>query len=153
MNMFEAMLYAVLHTLSAQRLWNGAVYSVAPGMVSKFWLGNTKAAPGQGSKSTKTKAQKVGLVEGWLEEGKQRLKLEASAKEMGRRYLEKRRGGSKSVVKLGQTSGTDGDSDEPEIGKLDDLADCLLQGMAWIKWEENRRAIVTDGLDALDNFA
>ncbi|KAK8168167.1 mitochondrial resolvase Ydc2 [Phyllosticta citrichinensis] len=47
---------------------------------------------------------------------------------------------------------------EGDIGKLDDLADCLLQAAAWARWEANRRAV--EGLmeedgdeDALKQFA
>jgi cruciform cutting endonuclease 1 len=35
------------------------------------------------------------------------------------------------------------------MGKLDDLADCLLQGMAWIEWEENKRKALEHGVQAL----
>lgn len=149
--MFEAMLYAVLKTLSAQGLWKGAVHPVAPAMVSKFWLGKEEAGEGKMSKSAKTKLQKVELVKKWLEEDGGRMKFEASAKETARKYLEKRKGGRKGT-KIGQPSRTDRNADEGEIGKLDDLADCLLQGMAWISWEENRRTIVSQGLSNPNNF-
>ena len=31
-----------------------------------------------------------------------------------------------------------------DLVKLDDLADCLLQGMAWIQWELNRRQLLSE---------
>lgn len=119
-------------------------------MVSKFWLGNTEEVPGEVNRNAKTKAQKVELVEKWLVNGRQRMRFEAGAEEMAQKYLEKRNRGRKSATKPRQVLKVDEAADEAEIGKLDDLADCLLQGMAWIKWEENRRAIVSDGPSALD---
>ncbi len=139
-NMFESMLYAVLKTYSARNLWSGAVYPVAPGKVSKFWLGDAEGSLDEkiiGSKSAKTKLAKIELVEKWLDQG-ERFKLEGKAGDLGRKYLEKRNRGKKKG--------------EEGIGKLDDLADCLLQGMAWIKWEENRIAIVKKGPEVLDEL-
>jgi cruciform cutting endonuclease 1 len=36
------------------------------------------------------------------------------------------------------------------IGKLDDLADSLLQGLAWINWQNNRIRLSSLGKEAFD---
>lgn len=35
------------------------------------------------------------------------------------------------------------DDDGEELQKLDDLSDCLLQGLAWIQWEVNRQSVLS----------
>jgi cruciform cutting endonuclease 1 len=61
---------------------------------------------------------------------------------MARRYREKwdRSPGGR---RKGEVDG------EEKMGKLDDLADCLMQGMAWIEWEENKRKALEHGVEAL----
>lgn len=75
-------------------------------------------------------------------DGERGFGLEGQAREMGERYLWKRRGGKRVKVKEGMV----------EIGKLDDLADCFLQGMAWIQWEKNRMLIMSRGIEALEEL-
>lgn len=154
-NMFESMLYAVLHTYSALGLWHGSVSSVAPAKVNSFWLGKDLDLGGSdeaglimimgkkkeaNKKSARSKVAKIELVERWLREGREGgVEFMGEAKKVGRRYLDKR--GRKR-----------GGGEGEDIGKLDDLADCLLQGMAWIRWEENRVAIIENGLKAVEEL-
>ena len=176
-NMFEAMLYAVLRTYVARGLWRGAVHPVGPGKVTKFWLGGDAEARADtgaaktASASARAKAAKIELVARWLDAG-ERFALQGPAAHMARLYLERwrrrkngrlervpkaglQKGKGKAVaMEKGIPPGTDpAPASEPEsIGKLDDLADCLLQGMAWIQWEQNRTAILARGLDAMDEL-
>ncbi|KAH7360114.1 mitochondrial putative cruciform cutting endonuclease 1 [Rhexocercosporidium sp. MPI-PUGE-AT-0058] len=140
-NMFESILYAVLCTLKAEGLWEGSVRSVLPGKVGPFWVGEEEEGGGGGKEvdgkgkgrkkvrkstnaKTNNKGAKIDLVRSWLENGDVVGLGNDGVKEMARRYVEKWDrvpGGRKKVVK-----GLDGEVEE-KMGKLDDLADCLLQ--------------------------
>ncbi|KAI9731758.1 MAG: hypothetical protein M1834_004547 [Cirrosporium novae-zelandiae] len=176
-NTLEAMLHAVLEALRQRGEWTGEVVSVSPGKVAGFWLtkegeekekGKEKVGEGEGKGGRKTKGlgarrkrEKVDLVGGWLEGGEVVLGPASGAKGTAVGYLEKwvKKGkgkGGRRVKKDAKTSGDGVDDEdtsaEADIGKLDDLADCLLQGMAWIRWEENRQKILANGYEGLDNL-
>ena len=154
-NMFEAMIYAVLRTLSRSGFWEGDVHPIVPSKVANFWIMGKQAAlkEGPGSKSAKTKTAKIDLVTQWLEDG-DRFQLEGAAAQLGDAYLRKKtRKGKRSSERQKTLSGSKGSPvAQDSVEKLDDLADCLLQGMAWIKWEENRRLIMAKGAEALAEF-
>lgn len=152
-NMFEAMIYAVLKTFSESGFWKGTVHPIAPSKVSNFWITNKQCdlKEGPGCKSAKTKTAKIDLVAEWLEDGG-RFELKGAAAQLGDTYLRKKtRKSSKSSVEQKKLPGSQGRAvAQDTVEKLDDLADCLLQGMAWIKWEKNRRLIMAKGAEALD---
>ena len=147
-NMFESILYAVLCTLKGEGIWNGEVHAIAPGKVGPFWVGEETAEVGRTkmrkslSAKIKNKGAKIDLVRHWLE-GTEMVALGNNDVEgVARRYKEKwdrSPGGRKKDM---------GDGEE-KMGKLDDLADCLLQGMAWIEWEENKRMASKHGVNTL----
>ena len=148
-NMFEAMLYAVLETLKRQGRWDGDVYGVSPARVAHFWVGaaemETKASREKQkrdeelaektvkiSKSKQTKALKIQLVGKWLQDSS-KFSVDGQAQESAVKYRNVQTGKEKQST----------------FGKLDDLADSVLQGMAWLKWEANRQLIFEKGVDAL----
>lgn len=163
--MFEAMLWAVAETLRREGRWEGRVWGVEPGRVGGWWVGDGKGGgkgegkregegeevgegkegrkgreKGEGARKAKQgKEDKIKLVRRWLSEGGV-VALEGAAEEMGEAYLKKGDKGKKRVA------------GEEKMGKLDDLADCMLQGMAWVRWEENRKRILEEGVDVLEGL-
>ena len=124
-------------------------------LVARWWLSYLEH---QNSAAADTKLQKVCLAE------------DSQVRGVVDAYLQKWRGGKpsrkgqSSVINEGNKkksatsrSKSEKDTDGLEVDekpvanikKLDDLADCLLQGIAWLEWGDMRRKIMREGLDAV----
>ncbi|KAK6825770.1 Ydc2-catalyt-domain-containing protein [Apiospora arundinis] len=172
-NTLEAMIHSTFRTLKEMGHWSGEVISVAPGRVGPFWVG----AAGEldaGTKEekspleleieflqrteqevnikkknklakTRNKKAKIDLVGNWLQLGGilNTASTQQELKQTMKLYLDRWRGvrKKKGSNKLEEVEG--------ESRKLDDLADCLLQGMAFIKWEENKNLLAREGPNAI----
>ncbi|OJZ87197.1 hypothetical protein ASPFODRAFT_44830 [Aspergillus luchuensis CBS 106.47] len=167
----EGMLYAVLETVNSSGLSSSGgkvqVYPVEPGRVSRFWgegeeAGDVGDGYGEVGKKKKrknvrdVKKMKIGLVRGWLSsldsdsatavgdgngDGGRRVMIgDDEVRKLADAFLEKCEG--KRRIK--KADGEDGE-DSMDIGKLDDLADCLVQGVTWLEWQRMREKIVRDG--------
>ncbi|KAH8821199.1 mitochondrial putative cruciform cutting endonuclease 1 [Xylogone sp. PMI_703] len=161
-NMFESILYAILHTLKAEGIWSGQVLPIAPGKVGPFWVGEDEKAISDGimpevvgkmrkAKTAKAinKGLKIDLVRKWLETGDMVTLGSKDVKNTADAYLEKwnRLPGQRKPKK--DVSDTAIEQPTEEMGKLDDLADSLLQAMAWLEWEKNKALVLEHGVDAL----
>lgn len=172
-NNLEAMIHATLRTMQELGHWSGEVVSMSPDRVSAFWVGaagehiedverkpletaaeynarvqRAKAAPrvvAQGG--PKRKAKMVDILGKWLGQGNIIKPSPTAADENIQRamklYADRWRGVRR---KRGAEK-----HEEAEEGatKLDDLADCLLQGMAFIKWEQNKFLLQDEGVDGI----
>ncbi|KAI1006598.1 hypothetical protein K3495_g1617 [Podosphaera aphanis] len=145
-NMFEASLHAVLHTLRREGLWTGEVLSILPQKVSLLWLGEEVEAKGRSSSvKRKNKRKKIDLVRSWLEHGTTLMTLGNKKMEnIAESYRKKwERTPGRPKKKLPEKTS------DIELVKLDDLADSLLQGLAWLNWEENKRLAAEKGIETL----
>lgn len=143
---------------------------IAPGKVGPFWLEGEgevtttaleEAGIGESSQAsivkTKTrnaklakalnKGAKIDLVRNWLAIGDRVGVDSPDVEALVKAYLDKwdkKPGGVK-----GKRAAKDAVATIEKMGKLDDLADSLLQGMAFIQWEENKRIAREEGISTL----
>ena len=146
---FEGMLHAVLKTLSEEHGLQVVVHGVDPGRVTRYWLEGTAARGSQRIRSSKeSKKAKIDIVSksfGGSGEALVGIGLESSQanhQAVGQvvdAFLAKRNG--KDCSRQGK--------DSTDLLKLDDLSDCLLQGVAWLNWQNKRNEVLQRGLEAL----
>ncbi|KAK2763955.1 hypothetical protein FQN54_009574 [Arachnomyces sp. PD_36] len=122
------------------------------------------------SKSKEGKKAKINLVANWWlsllerkdshggDSGPLKISLAEGSrvKDVVDAYLRKWKGERSSMggKKAGSGAGKgaedgNGENSVAKIKKLDDLADCLLQGIAWLEWRGMREKIARDGLEAV----
>ncbi|KAF3921147.1 hypothetical protein ABW21_db0201503 [Orbilia brochopaga] len=123
-NKLEAMLHAALRMLQEEGIWKlGLTCSIDPQRTTAFWLNQHGLLQGAKSGSA-TKLLRVNLVRKWLEDGNTVIynRENSIITETTSMFL-------KTATKSASE-------------KLDDLADCLLQGLGIIHWERNRLEIL-----------
>lgn len=131
-NMLESMLWMTLETLRRQPGASGfpQTHAIIPQRVNQSML-----APDR--ETAKVKASKVQLAGELLQPN---LLACSSEQAEGTRHLFLGQGSR------GRGAAAAGTGLEPRkaTAKLDDLADSLLQGVAWVQWELNKRALRAD---------
>jgi cruciform cutting endonuclease 1 len=144
---FEGMLHAVLKTLSAEHHLQVFVQAVDPGRVTRYWLEGAAAQGrqriGSAKESKKAKVDIVGESLGWSDGALISLGFgskQDDSQEVGQvvdAFLAKWKK-DPSLKHQGMN----------DLVKLDDLSDCLLQGVAWLNWQNSKQEVLHHGLGA-----
>lgn len=139
---FEGMLYSVLRTLVEERKVQLSVEPMLPLRVNRYWLeGREKLMPSTGKTLTgrHVKRAKIDLVGEILDGKRSSLAIAEDLMPFAGDFVSTWKNGGKGKPAA-----------SVHMSKLDDLADSLLQGLAWIDWQNNRRRIEAFGRDAVD---
>ncbi|ERF75475.1 hypothetical protein EPUS_07007 [Endocarpon pusillum Z07020] len=156
---FEGMLHAILQTLQKERKDETkleAIVSISPARTARFWLEGSQRLTSQIVPSKITgregKQAKVDIVAKSFLDGESRMveigKGQAKATETT--FMEKWYATSmvaKELQRHKRTTRSESAATTPKTQKqpkLDDLADCLLQALAWLKWQNTRDLVIRD---------
>lgn len=146
-NSLESMLYAVFTTLHALGQWpHGRLEPVVARNVLEFMVvqeGGSDVKDIWDKKSRNANKQiKKDMVGRMLSKGEGvQLEGHGALDSAIREYMEK----WNPKGKRGRVAAAD------SLKKLDDLADCLLQGLAFIQWQENKQSLLEGGVGALED--
>lgn len=135
--MLEAMLYATFKTLSAENiLVDTIIEPMLPMRVNKYWFQN-QDIPATGKQA---KLAKIALVSNMLQALSTKHATFAADEDV-----------TDVVGTFGSKPSKNCAADRAakHSSKLDDMSDALLQGLAWINWQQNRVKLVTEGPGAL----
>ncbi|CAI7628426.1 unnamed protein product [Penicillium pancosmium] len=168
--LFEAMLYAALEAMKKERGGNLAgvgVYGIDPKRVVQYWgekePGFTSVEDGGDKRrkptSREVKKAKIDTVARWLEAALSETESSSTPAAAAHRkidllgesspprtlaeaYLARLRTGVKRGPKVVPVL--------KDLTKLDDLADCLLQGVTWVEWIRMRELVLRKGVAAIE---
>ncbi|KAI1813100.1 mitochondrial resolvase Ydc2 [Poronia punctata] len=163
-NTLEAMLHASLRTLRDLGVWGGEVVPVKPERVGQFFLlGQDQVKPEEaeaesaerpaGKRRTKktsaeSKKAKIDLMSRWLDGSdlvvspgnvETRHMLDAYIAATKRKKPRPRRS------KVADAADISEEGPIERKAKLDDLTDSLMQGIAWLRWQENTSLLNSEG--------